>query len=282
MGGERSLRLDRCRWAGHGLDAGGGTRPRQQSGRRAGAATLPARHAEPTGRPRQPSPTCRGGPEPGYAPRGPKCLCGSARSQVRWCRRMTSPAPVVGGAAECLAGGKDAAHVMAGGRAVVLRARRSAGAGSTSVSVPAPSADGGPRALTTLGGVESLACLSGCKPCVAPEAWQTQHPSPRKRRKTGPGRLGTLSCVHCNVANALAARLRAPSCSDERTTGSTGASRRHATRLIATLTALIGDCAAAAGAVYGPIAEASPEQAGVPGRHLDADDGIGCPCRPLG
>lgn len=39
--------------------------------------------------------------------------------------------------------------------------------------------------------------------------------------------------------------------------------RRHA-RLIATLTSLIGDCAAAAGAVYEPIAEAPPEQTGVP------------------
>ncbi|MDT0323169.1 hypothetical protein [Streptomyces millisiae] len=38
--------------------------------------------------------------------------------------------------------------------------------------------------------------------------------------------------------------------------------RRHA-RLIATLTQLIGDCAAAAGEVYGPIADAPPEQAGV-------------------
>ncbi|MGW0844288.1 hypothetical protein ACWD26_29945 [Streptomyces sp. NPDC002787] len=39
--------------------------------------------------------------------------------------------------------------------------------------------------------------------------------------------------------------------------------RRHA-RLIATLTDLIGDCAAAASAVYGPIADAPPEQANVP------------------
>ncbi|MFE2850199.1 hypothetical protein ACFXJO_03600 [Streptomyces lavendulae] len=38
--------------------------------------------------------------------------------------------------------------------------------------------------------------------------------------------------------------------------------RRHA-RLIATLTKLIGDCAHAAGAVYGPIADAAPEQDGV-------------------
>ncbi|MFB7836206.1 hypothetical protein [Streptomyces sp. NPDC056056] len=39
--------------------------------------------------------------------------------------------------------------------------------------------------------------------------------------------------------------------------------RRHA-RLIATLTELIGDCAHAAGAVYGPIADAAPEQDKVP------------------
>ncbi|MFI8942704.1 hypothetical protein [Streptomyces syringium] len=39
--------------------------------------------------------------------------------------------------------------------------------------------------------------------------------------------------------------------------------RRHA-RLIATLAELIGDCAAAASSVYGPIAEAPPEQVSVP------------------
>ncbi|MEV4505994.1 hypothetical protein [Streptomyces klenkii] len=39
--------------------------------------------------------------------------------------------------------------------------------------------------------------------------------------------------------------------------------RRHA-RLIATLTDLIGDCAAAAGAVYRPVADAPPEQVDVP------------------
>ncbi|MFJ5635260.1 hypothetical protein ACIQF5_21815 [Streptomyces goshikiensis] len=39
--------------------------------------------------------------------------------------------------------------------------------------------------------------------------------------------------------------------------------RRHA-RLIATLAELTGDCARAAGTVYGPIADAAPEQDGVP------------------
>lgn len=42
------------------------------------------------------------------------------------------------------------------------------------------------------------------------------------------------------------------------------ARRRRNARLIATLTHLIGDCASAAGSVYGPIATAPPEQRDVP------------------
>ncbi|MET8694743.1 hypothetical protein ABZV65_19620 [Streptomyces bauhiniae] len=42
------------------------------------------------------------------------------------------------------------------------------------------------------------------------------------------------------------------------------ARRRRNARLIATLTRLVGDCAAAASAVYDPIADAAPDQTGVP------------------